>query len=65
METIRGKVVLLTGASRGMGALMAEALTKRGANMVLAARSEHELQTVARRLAEFGTMPLVMSVDLR
>jgi short-subunit dehydrogenase len=65
METMKEKVVLLTGGSRGMGALIAEALAKRGANLVLVARSESDLQNIARRVAELGIMPLAIPVDLR
>ncbi len=40
---IRGKVVLITGASQGIGAACAEAFRKRGALLSLAARSEAKL----------------------
>ncbi len=40
---IDGKVVLITGASRGIGAACAEAFRKRGARVSLVARSESKL----------------------
>jgi short-subunit dehydrogenase len=65
MEQLKGMVVLLTGGSRGIGPIVAEALAKRGANIVLAARSKRGLDDVATRLSELGTRALVMPVDLR
>lgn len=65
MEQLTGMVVLLTGGSRGIGPIVAEALAKRGANIALAARSESGLHDVARRLSELGTKALVMPIDLR
>lgn len=62
---LKGMVVLLTGGSRGIGPVVAEALAKRGANLVLAARTESSLHDVARRLRELGTEPFVAPVDLR
>jgi short-subunit dehydrogenase len=58
-------VVLLTGGSRGIGPVVAEALAKRGANITLVARSESGLRDVAKRLTEMGTEVLAMPVDLR
>jgi short-subunit dehydrogenase len=65
MENLKGMVVLLTGGSRGIGPLIAEALAERGANIALAARSESGLQDVAKRLSELGTEVVVMPIDLR
>ncbi len=65
MEQLNGMVVLLTGGSRGIGPVAAEALAKRGANIALAARSESGLHDVARRLNELGTETLVVPIDLR
>jgi short-subunit dehydrogenase len=65
MEKLKGMVVLLTGGSRGIGPIIAEALAERGANIALAARSESGLQDVAERLSELGTEVVVMPVDLR
>ncbi len=40
MEKMKGMVVLITGGSRGVGPIVAEALAKRGATIALAARSK-------------------------
>jgi short-subunit dehydrogenase len=65
MEQLKGMVVLLTGGSRGIGPIVAEAIAKRGANIVLAARSKRGLTDVATRLSEQGTRAFVMPIDLR
>lgn len=47
---LRGKRVLITGASRGFGAELARALDKAGAQLVLTARSARDLERVASEL---------------
>ncbi len=47
---IQDKVVIVTGASEGIGKALAEALSDRGAKLVLVARSEERLKAVAARL---------------
>ena len=43
MSSIEGRVALITGASRGIGASVAQALSGAGARVVLASRSEDDL----------------------
>src|SRR3954471_8222961 len=43
------KVVVITGASAGIGAALAEELGRRGAAVVLAARRKDKLEEVARK----------------
>ena len=57
--------MLLTGGSRGIGPIIAEALAKRGADIVLAARSKRGLDDVAAHLSEIGGKAIVAPVDLR
>lgn len=47
---MKDKVIVITGASMGIGEKLAEVAVARGARVVLAARREAELDTVARRL---------------
>jgi short-subunit dehydrogenase len=49
------RVVVITGASGGIGAALARTLAKEGANLVLAARRERELHAVAAETRELGS----------
>ncbi|HYA17810.1 MAG TPA: SDR family NAD(P)-dependent oxidoreductase [Bryobacteraceae bacterium] len=47
MNFFQGKVIIITGASEGIGARLASGLRKRGARLVLAARNEAKLRAAA------------------
>lgn len=47
---VRGKRVVLTGAGRGLGELLAHAFSRAGASVALVARTERDLKTVAAGL---------------
>ena len=64
MEPLKGMTVLLTGGSRGIGPIVAEALARRGADIAIAARSKIGLEDVATRLRGLGIRILIMPVDL-
>ena len=51
---IQGRVFLLTGASRGIGRSLAEALATSGARLVLSARTTDDLERVARTCRASG-----------
>lgn len=53
-RSISGKVVVITGGSRGLGLALAEEFGRHGALLVLAARDDEELQEAKRRLLEAG-----------
>jgi NAD(P)-dependent dehydrogenase (short-subunit alcohol dehydrogenase family) len=59
--TLEGRVVLITGASSGLGLLLAKLAARRGARLVLAARSGDELEAAAEELAALGS-PDVLAV---
>jgi NADP-dependent 3-hydroxy acid dehydrogenase YdfG len=61
---MRDKVIVITGASAGIGAALASAVTKRGANAVLVARREDALRNVARACGE-RALPVVADVTRR
>jgi len=50
LSTLGGKRVLITGASRGIGAVVCRALAAKGAGLVLVARDENRLKQVAAGL---------------
>ena len=52
MKTLENKVVLLTGASRGIGVHIAHALVSEGARIALVARNQQGLETVCRALKD-------------
>ena len=51
----KNKVVVITGASSGIGEAAAEQFAKRGANLVLVARSKEKLEQVAQKLSKYST----------
>jgi short-subunit dehydrogenase len=61
---LAGKVVLITGASQGLGAATAQAMAARGAEVLLLARSEHKLREVASAIEASGGRAQVYPVDL-
>jgi NADP-dependent 3-hydroxy acid dehydrogenase YdfG len=55
MSGIDGKVVVITGASSGIGEATALLLAERGAKLVLGARRADRLEALAARIAEVGS----------
>ncbi|XP_073949554.1 3-oxoacyl-[acyl-carrier-protein] reductase FabG-like [Choristoneura fumiferana] len=59
-----GKVVLVTGASSGIGAATAILFAKEGARVAMVGRNETKLSKVAQQCAAHGTAPLVIRADV-
>lgn len=62
--TLQGKVVLITGGSRGFGLAMAEEFAKEGAKLVLCSREADELEQAQSKLTEFGKEVLTLQCDV-
>ena len=59
-----GRVALVTGAGRGIGAATARLLACEGAAVALAARTEEEIYSVARTISSRGGTALPVRVDV-
>jgi NAD(P)-dependent dehydrogenase (short-subunit alcohol dehydrogenase family) len=61
---LKGKLALVTGASRGIGAATAEALGREGAHVVLTARTPGGLEDVEERIHAAGGSATIAPLDL-
>ncbi|HXQ51273.1 MAG TPA: SDR family NAD(P)-dependent oxidoreductase [Stellaceae bacterium] len=62
---LRGKVALVTGASRGIGRGIAETLAKEGCKLLLTGRDEAALASVKAEALKRGAAAETMAIDLR
>src|SRR5712692_7693008 len=65
MSGIEGKVVVITGASSGIGEATALLLAERGAKVVLGARGSDRLEALAARIADAGGQAAYARTDVR
>ncbi|HET7606072.1 MAG TPA: SDR family NAD(P)-dependent oxidoreductase [Sphingomicrobium sp.] len=63
-KPLEGKLALVTGASRGIGAATAEALAAEGAHVVLVARTASALEEVEERIHQAGGTATIAPLDL-
>jgi NAD(P)-dependent dehydrogenase (short-subunit alcohol dehydrogenase family) len=61
---LAGRLAVVTGASRGIGAATAEAIAAAGAHVVLAARDGEALATVARSIRDAGGAATAVPTDV-
>ena len=63
-KILDGKLALVTGASRGIGAASAEAFARAGAHVILTARSADDLEAVEERIHAAGGSATIAPLDL-
>jgi NAD(P)-dependent dehydrogenase (short-subunit alcohol dehydrogenase family) len=63
-KPLSGKLALVTGASRGIGAATAETLAAAGAHVILTARTTAALEEVEDRIHEAGGSATIAPLDL-
>ena len=61
---LTGKIVLVTGASAGIGKALALDAARRGAKVVLAARREQRLQAVVKEIQDGGGEAIAIPTDM-
>jgi len=64
MNLNKGDLAIVTGASRGLGVYIARAFAKQELSLVLAARSEQKLETLAAELRSTGVDVLTVPTDV-
>ena len=65
LDPIDGKVVLITGGSKGLGLLLAREFGRLGGRTIILARDRSELELAKRRLADWGVRSDARVCDLR
>jgi NAD(P)-dependent dehydrogenase (short-subunit alcohol dehydrogenase family) len=63
-KSLEGKLALVTGASRGIGAATAEALAAAGAHVILVARTGSALEEIEDRIHATGGSATIAPLDL-
>ena len=64
MDGLIGKVIIITGASEGIGRALALAMAPLGCKLVLSARNESRLLSLAHEISCQGETPLVCTTDV-
>jgi 7-alpha-hydroxysteroid dehydrogenase len=59
-----GKVAVITGAGRGIGQAIALAFAEQGADVVISARTESEIEATAERARKFGRRAIALPCDV-
>jgi NADP-dependent 3-hydroxy acid dehydrogenase YdfG len=63
-QLFKDKVVIVTGASSGIGEAIAREFAQKGSKVVLAARSESKLSEIAKEIIEKGGEAYIVKTDV-
>ena len=61
---LKGKTALVTGAGKGIGARIATAFAEMGANVILVARTQSDIDRVAAEVRDFGVTATALACDI-
>jgi 3-oxoacyl-[acyl-carrier protein] reductase len=64
MQSLKGKTALITGAGKGIGKAIAQALAEEGVNLGLIARTESDIQKLAEELKQKGVQASYATADV-
>jgi NADP-dependent 3-hydroxy acid dehydrogenase YdfG len=64
MENIKAKVIIITGASSGIGEVTSKFLAQNGARVVLAARREERLKIIVNEIKKYGGEAVFKQTDV-
>ncbi|MEN0048897.1 MAG: SDR family NAD(P)-dependent oxidoreductase [Bacteroidota bacterium] len=65
MEVLNGKIVLITGASRGIGLACAKVFASQGCNLILVARRKDRLEEIRKKIRAIKNVEVhIIAVDL-
>lgn len=62
--SLKGKIIAVTGASSGIGRASARLFAEMGASVILIARDETRLNSIASEISEYGASTEIISLDL-
>jgi NAD(P)-dependent dehydrogenase (short-subunit alcohol dehydrogenase family) len=62
--SLEGKVAVVTGSGRGLGRAIAIALADAGADLVVTARTQEEIEETAREIGRFGGRAVAIQADV-
>lgn len=63
--SLAGQTALVTGGSKGIGRAICLALAKEGANVIIAARNENEIEETIDKLKSMGSKAMAIQADVR
>jgi len=65
MSNVRDKVVVITGATKGLGAALARKFGENGAKLALCARDKNALQSISKELSDVGVEVFSLPIDIK